>query len=132
LDKIAPPLPGSISLSVSEFPKSVSVNERIRIRAQVKNNSGFTLDSLPPHSVSCSYRWFNFETDAILADEPERASFAEPFENSSELVVEITALTPALPGKYIFVVTMVQETVAWWFDPPSFIYTSAAVIVNQS
>jgi hypothetical protein len=86
LDKIAPPLPGSISLSVSEFPQSVSVNEYIFIRAQVKNNSGFTLDSLPPHQVTCLYRWINFETDAILADEPERTWFAEPFENSTELL----------------------------------------------
>jgi hypothetical protein len=87
---------------------------------------------MPPHHVSCSYRWFNFETDAMLQDEPERTWFAEPFENSSELAVDIPALTPGLPGKYIFVVTMVQEKVAWWFDPPSFIYASAAVIVNQS
>lgn len=115
-----PPLPaaaaGGIGLRVFDRIGRMAAGSRAEVSVEIDNRSAEVLASLAPYPVYLSYRWIqpgmngrgplaNGERTALTAPAPARSRHSQ-----KALVV-----APATPGRYVLVMTLVQEH-QFWFD----------------
>jgi acetolactate synthase I/II/III large subunit len=102
---------------------------RIRIQAEVaaelkadtlqestcslENHGQAILVSAPPNPVHISYRWVNHDDPRVVI-KGVRTPLPEALPPDGERICRFSLRTPAAPGRYRLVVTLVQEHVAWF------------------
>ncbi|MBE9035241.1 hypothetical protein [aff. Roholtiella sp. LEGE 12411] len=98
-------------------PKTLSKDELLKIPLIITNTSNFLWSTIGKHPTNFSYRWLDPTGKLVMFDEDGKRT-ALPFDLSPGESVVINALikTPTNPGKYSLVLTMVQESVAWFID----------------
>ena len=102
-------------IKVFDISKSIPKNTLFQIPVLIKNTSNFIWFNQGKNSVNFSYHWLDANGKLAILD-GERTSL--PFDLSPGATAAINPVikTPPQPGKYNLVLTMVQESVAWFSD----------------
>jgi hypothetical protein len=109
-------LPIELVLDVLEMPLTASKGFHFSARVRLTNNSRVSLKSQVPNPVHLSYHCYS-ETRQIVAFDGMRTRIPTVRVSSAE-EIEMQLAAPSLPGRYLFKITLVQEWVAWFDEPP--------------
>jgi 2-polyprenyl-3-methyl-5-hydroxy-6-metoxy-1,4-benzoquinol methylase len=109
-------LPIGLSLEVQEMPSTASKGSLFSAKVRLANTSRVNLKSQAPNPVHLSYHCYS-ETRQAVAFEGMRTKIPTVRAGSAE-EIEMQLAAPLLPGKYLFRITLVQEWVAWFDEPP--------------
>lgn len=93
--------------------------QTIAVPVTVTNRTRWWLTSTAPYRpIHVAYRWLD-ESGAMAVAEGHRTPFAEPLGPGRSAAFDATVQLPAGPGRYELVVTLVQESIAWFdeLDP---------------
>jgi 2-polyprenyl-3-methyl-5-hydroxy-6-metoxy-1,4-benzoquinol methylase len=109
-------LPIGLSLEVQEMPLTASKGSLFSAKVRLTNKSRVNLKSQVPNPVHLSYHCYS-ETRQIVAFEGRRTRIPTVRVGSAE-EIEMQLAAPSLLGRYLFRITLVQEWVAWFDEPP--------------
>jgi hypothetical protein len=113
------PLPSfASSVAVEGAPQVLRPGESTRVKIRIKNTS----DSVWPaaggdageYRVTASSRWLS--GNQALAGDAARGTFSRDVRPGETEEVWVPVAAPSRPGQYTLVLTLVQETVAWFCD----------------
>jgi Dolichyl-phosphate-mannose-protein mannosyltransferase len=95
--------------------ENLKVGSALRIPVFLKNKSNFIWSNAGRNSTNFSYRWLDVNGKVVVGDGDRTVL---PFDVAPGESAAINAIikTPTKPGNYILVLTMVQESVAWFDD----------------
>ncbi|HLJ45641.1 MAG TPA: methyltransferase domain-containing protein [Bryobacteraceae bacterium] len=125
MPRVTPPI--DVRIELLEMPGAVRRNSRFQARVRLTNNSAVDLKSRPPHPVHLSYHCYSEERQVVAYDGIR--SVIPTLKAGSTEDVEMQLSAPATPGRYLFRVTLVQEWVMWFDEPPqnAFVETWAEI-----
>lgn len=97
------------------------------------NEGSAFLVSAPPNPVHISYRWLDGATRARL-EQPEsrRSRLTFSLAPNSQRAYKFMLRAPSSSGRYVLVVTLVREGVAWFDDVDASNVYSREVLVEES
>jgi len=108
--------PINVALRVLEMPSTVPAGSRFRARVRVTNNSQFDLKACLPNPVHLSYHCYS-ETRQLITFDGLRTELPTAKAGSvADVNMQIAA--PAAGGRFLFRLTLVQEWVRWFDQPP--------------
>jgi len=113
-------LPIGLFLEVQEMPLTASPGSLFSAKVRLINKSHVNLKSQVPNPVHLSYHCYS-ETRQIVAFEGMRTRIPTVRVGSAE-EIEMHFTAPSLPGRYLFRITLVQEWVAWFDEPPQSLF----------
>lgn len=99
--------------AVGEPPKNLTALEQASVRVRVRNDS--------PHSwpggahIRLGNHWLDHSGRTII-DNDGRAELGVELPPGDERSIDLTVRAPALPGRHLLVLDLVQEGVAWFAD----------------
>ncbi|MBF2067137.1 MAG: glycosyltransferase family 39 protein [Calothrix sp. C42_A2020_038] len=86
-----------------------------KIPLLITNKSNFIWSNTGKYPTNFSYRWLAQDGNIIVAD-GERTPLPFKLAPGESAAINAIIKTPSQPGKYTLVLTMVQESVAWFSD----------------
>ncbi len=97
---------------------NLKLGTQTRIPVIIKNTSNFLWSSTEPNPTNFSYRWLDANTRGkpVVVPEGERTPLPYDLAVGESAAINAVIKTPSKPGKYSLVLTMVQESVAWFSD----------------
>ena len=113
-------LPIGLSLEVQEMPLTASKGSHFSARVRLTNKSSVNLKSQVPNPVHLSYHCYS-KTRELVAFDGMRTKIPTVRAGSAE-GIEMQFAAPSLPGRYLFRITLVQEWVAWFDEPPQSLF----------
>ncbi|BAY31819.1 hypothetical protein NIES2107_37050 [Nostoc carneum NIES-2107] len=103
-----------------EYPKSVKINLEKKVPVIVKNTSNFLWSNEGDRPTHLSYKWIGKDPQGNLTYiEGNRTPLPYDVYPGDSVALNAEIITPTIPGKYILIITMVQESVAWFSDKQS-------------
>jgi len=107
----------SQKIYVDKFPNTLDKGTLLKIPVTVTNTSNFLWSTTGKQPTNFSYRWLNASGNlAIFDGNTKRTPLPLDVSPGESAVVNALIKTPTNPGKYSLVLTMVQESVAWFID----------------
>jgi hypothetical protein len=106
---------GGIRLRSATPAVSGAPGQIVEIAVEVSNGSRWWLSSGFRHAVHVSYRWLD-ETGAPTGIEGRRTNLPQPLAPGRSSRLPVTVELPSAPGRYMLVLTLVQEQFAWLDD----------------
>ncbi|MHC5744432.1 MAG: hypothetical protein ACYTXT_21575, partial [Nostoc sp.] len=97
---------------------TVKVDSTLRIPIFLKNKSNFVWYNSGPNPTNFSYRWLDASGKLVVAD-GDRTILPFDVDPGESAAINAVIKTPTNSGKYTLILTMVQETVAWFSDKES-------------
>jgi UDP-3-O-[3-hydroxymyristoyl] glucosamine N-acyltransferase len=114
-----PPLPAlvaaNVDLRVSHTIRRMAVASQTEAQVEIENRSAETLASLDPYPVHLSYHWLEAGTRTCRVFDGVRTRLTAEVRSRSRHSQKIHVLAPPEPGRYVLVLTLVQEG-QFWFD----------------
>ncbi|MEH2049706.1 hypothetical protein [Nostoc sp.] len=107
-------------IKVFEYPRKMGINLQKKVPIILRNTSNFLWSNKGEKPTNLSYRWIGIDSQGKLTNiEGNRTQL--PFDVSPGESVAINAVitAPTIPGEYTLILTMVQETVAWFSEKQS-------------
>lgn len=98
--------------------ETVKVGSTLRLPIFLKNKSNFIWSNAGLNPTNFSYRWLDASDKLVVAD-GDRTILPFDLAPGESAAINAVIKTPAIPGKYTLVLTMVQESVAWFSDKQS-------------
>ncbi|MEH1829638.1 MAG: hypothetical protein V7L22_30595 [Nostoc sp.] len=107
-------------MKVFEYPKNMVINLQAKLPIIVKNTSSFLWSSKGEKPTNFSYRWTGIDSEGKLINiEGNRTQLPYDVASGESVAINAVITAPTTPGKYTLILTMVQETVAWFSDKQS-------------
>ncbi|MEH2139782.1 COG1470 family protein [Nostoc sp.] len=107
-------------ITLFEYPKIMRINLPVKIPIVVKNTSNFLWSIKGDKPTNLSYKWIGIDSQGKLTNiEGNRTQLPFDIAPGESAAINAVIKPPALPGKYTLILTMVQETVAWFSDKQS-------------
>ncbi len=107
----------SQEMSISQFPNNLNKGTLLKIPVFVKNTSNFLWSIRGESATNFSYRWLDTNGNLVIFDgNSERTAIPFDISPGESAVINALIKTPTNSGKYSLVLTMVQESVAWFID----------------
>ena len=97
----------------ASVPRELAASTIHECACTVQNAGGAILVSAPPNPVHIAYRWLP-QGDHRRALEGGRSALPEALPPRAVRTCKFSLKTPAEPGQYTLVITLVQEQVAWF------------------
>jgi hypothetical protein len=97
---------------------TLKVDSTLRIPIFLKNKSNFIWSNAGFNPTNFSYRWLDASGKLVVAD-GDRTILPFDVAPGESAAINAFIKTPTKPGKYTLILTMVQETVAWFSDKQS-------------
>ncbi|MEO8597397.1 MAG: methyltransferase domain-containing protein [Candidatus Solibacter sp.] len=111
---IAPPI--DLSLELLRVPAEALQGSRFNVRVRLTNRSCISLRSRPPNPVEFTCHCYAMDGETAGFDGARTTFNAVPPGTTGDFDVCVQA--PAAAGKFRFRVTLVQESVMWFHQPP--------------
>jgi len=109
-------------VSIQRGVTTLSAGQRASVLVKVRNASGgvwLARDSPDgTHQVTLGNKWLD-ESGRILINDDGRTPLPQDLAPGGELELELQIRAPATPGKYLLMLDLVQEHVAWFFEKGS-------------
>jgi SAM-dependent methyltransferase len=115
-------------LEILEMPAVVWAGVRFRARVRLRNDSGVDLRSRGPNPVHLSYHIYLEDGSALVYDGDRTLLPTARPGSVHELEMDIAA--PSRPGRFLFRLTLVQEQVRWFDQPPESILADQWIQVH--
>ncbi len=77
--------------------------------------------SAHPYPVHLAYHWLRADGEYFIFD-GERTRIIPDARSGASDIYEMTVTAPAVPGKYVLRITLVQEWIGWFDQPPHRVY----------
>lgn len=120
-----------LALRALEIPATVRTGARFRARLRLTNNSGVDLKSCLPNPVHLSYHCYS-ETLQLISFEGLRTKLPAAIRAGSVVDVDMQIAAPSSAGRFLFRLTLVQEWVRWFDQPPQDLFADAWVeVINN-
>lgn len=104
-------------IKLFEEPKRVDHNSTFNLPVFVKNTSNFLWSNEGEKPTNFSYRWIDASGNlAIFDGDGDRTALPGNLQPGESVALNATVRSPNKPGKYKLILTMVQESVAWFND----------------
>ena len=101
----------------ADVPAEAEPGERLTVTAIVTNESPQPWPADPPTDGTCRIRlgnhWLTAAGSAVALDDG-RSELPKTLRPGKSASIALTATVPAAPGRYLFVLDLVQEDVAWF------------------
>jgi hypothetical protein len=120
--------PLDVSLECWEMPSSVRAADRFRVPVRLRNNSSVELKSRSPNPVHLSYHWYSAHGELVTFDGIRTP--IPPILPGGNRDLEMNVSAPSGSGKFRLRVTLVQELVRWFDDPPQFLFVDSWIDVT--
>lgn len=126
----------SLQLEVAQFPAVVAVGEEFEVLVALTNHTGLVLNSYGPNPVHLTYHWLDETAQTYLVYEGVRSKLFPPLGQRREC--GRSGATPAatyplrirglhVGGCYTLRVTLVQEAVQWFDQPPISLFQDISI-----
>ena len=103
-----------IEIAVRQAHVAGEPSETLGVPITVANRTRWWLTSTAPYRpIHVAYRWLD-ESGAVAVPEGHRTPFAEPLGPGRSTAFDAIVQLPAVAGRYVLVVTLVQESIAWF------------------
>lgn len=127
-----PPLPiEKVKIVLKDYPREVNINSEFEIQLAIENHSNFVFHSNGFTPVHIAYHWMNKQATNYIVFDGERTKIFPPLDKAKpmlfkSLLCQITKQTYTAKvkslsekGNYTLRVTLVQEGVRWFDEPPT-------------
>lgn len=116
---VMPPLPlqavAQIGIRVLRGARGMVPGESAQVSLEIDNRSSEVLATMPPYPVHVSYHWLEAGTRRRRVFDGQRTPLSAAVRPRSRHSQEARVLAPLQPGRYLLVLTLVQEH-QFWFD----------------
>ncbi|MEH2365195.1 hypothetical protein [Nostoc sp.] len=104
-------------IKVFDYPKIMVINLQNKVPIIVKNTSNFLWSNKGDKPTNLSYKWIGIDSQGKSTNiEGNRTQLPFDIAPGESLAINAVIKPPTIPGKYTLILTMVQETVAWFSD----------------
>jgi hypothetical protein len=103
-----------IRISTDSYPEKVSAREVFYLPVTIKNASGETLSSLPPHPINVSYHWLKQDTAEPAVFDGVRTNLPRLLVPGGRCQLSAKVEAPSTPGLYECAIMLVQEGCRWF------------------
>jgi 2-polyprenyl-3-methyl-5-hydroxy-6-metoxy-1,4-benzoquinol methylase len=121
---------GDVALRILRFPDSVTPGMTFSVEVQLVNHSTVDLKSYPPYPVSISYHWLDSPTGQYVTFEGARNSLYPALRGGTEERYEALVIAPTETGEFCLRMTLLQEFIQWFDQPPLGVFADAIVVVK--
>jgi UDP-3-O-[3-hydroxymyristoyl] glucosamine N-acyltransferase len=129
-----PPLPlhavAKIGLRLPERFHRMPAGAATQVSVEIDNRSAEWLASVAPYPVHLSYHWLESGTGQCHVFDGERTRLIAAVRPRSRHSQEMRVLAPREPGRYVLVLTMVQEGKVWFDQIPQPVAIECPVTVD--
>lgn len=126
-----PPIDSAdIKLSVRQYPRTIPVDRAFNITVEITNATPHILNSCDPHPVYIAYHWMDKNASAIVVFDGQRTPLIPALRPSATERYEATVRSPERAGKYVLRVTLLQEHVRWFEEPPTMLANDLLIAVH--
>jgi len=110
--------PSSMRIRIDAMaPKHACVGEEFSVSYDLINLANGWLVSSPPNAVSASYRWFDFAGKQVGKDSTSlRTPLPHTLPPGETLRSRVRVMPPRRAGEFHLLLTLVQESTAWFCD----------------
>jgi cyclopropane fatty-acyl-phospholipid synthase-like methyltransferase len=119
-----------LSLAAEQVPGQVHANSDFHVKVTLKNSTKALLNSFMPNPVRISYHWLNSQGSNSIVYDGLRTNLFPALRPGHTRAYLVNVQTPAHPGSYILRMTLVQEFVRWFDDPPFNLMADLSVVVK--
>ncbi|MEK7403806.1 MAG: class I SAM-dependent methyltransferase [Acidobacteriota bacterium] len=127
---LEPLRPGEVSLVLTQAPARAAAGQCFDCSVLVGNESGAVLQSLPPNPMHIAYHWLDEEAGRALVFDGLRTRLWPPLCHGRSMCYVVPVRAPELPGRHRLRLTLVQEGVRWFDQPPTNLYADALVLIE--
>jgi acetolactate synthase-1/2/3 large subunit len=101
----------------AELPSHVVPDSLIEQECTIENLGGAILVSAPPNPIHLSYKWIDPDSGLKLeGTEGLRSKLPHSLPPQRSAICKMKIRTPAVEGRFLLRVTLVQEEIAWFDD----------------
>ncbi len=120
----------SLRLRIVNVGKQCACRDVIEILVEVSNAGPHVWSSGPPNPLVISYHWVDKSGETVVFDgwRSEIQPILQPF-SAGRFRAHIVA--PATPGAYTLRITLVQEFVRWFDNPPLVCFEDVSILVEN-
>ncbi|MCP3709230.1 sulfotransferase family 2 domain-containing protein [Paraburkholderia sp. CNPSo 3274] len=127
---IAGPARTQIKVTILDAPSRVPANQQFRAEISLHNSSCYQLASRGSNPVHVSYHWLDGERSQVVVFDGERTRLPASLIPGEDQNVRVSAIAPAVPGRYFLRLTLVQEGIGWLDDGDSGAFCDVEVAVE--
>jgi len=128
------PLPevglSGINLAVRQVPCEILAGNAAFLTLELVNGSPYVLASCPPYPVHISYHWLDPGTSVTVIPDGTRSAIKPPLGPGTRASFRVKVNSPSKPGSYILRVSLVQEFIRWFDEPPTSVMTDVAIRIR--
>lgn len=100
---------------IDEISDSMTLNTQYKFKIKVENTGGLTWSRNGDSPVYLGYHWIDFNSKEMVVFDGKRSIIPEDgVDVGSEIVFDLTVMSPSEPGEYILQIDLVQEGVTWF------------------
>ena len=107
-----------IQLRVSNVPTVVAPASEFSVLVHMSNESPSAISSCPPNPIHISYHWLQEDAHGILVFDGERSGIKPPLYSGARRHLNVRVRAPMQTGTFVLRLTLVQELVRWFDNPP--------------
>jgi hypothetical protein len=119
-----------VKVAVLRVPPEVAVKESFAVDVRLSNQSRYLMSSRAPNPVHVAYHWLELESKQAVVFDGERTRLPASLMPGEEQEMQARVVAPAVAGRYVLRVTLVQEGIAWLDDGNSSAFGDVEVTVG--
>jgi hypothetical protein len=121
---------GALRLWILSVPSTCRCGKVVEAIVEVFNGGTGLWHSAPPNPLFLSYHWLTEAGDPCIFD-GWRSEIRPPLQRFSAERFRMHVLAPVAAGVYTLRITLVQESVCWFDDPPLSCWEDVRVVVED-
>jgi acetolactate synthase I/II/III large subunit len=126
------PLSGALlRLEPVEVPCVVRADSDFQCRVMFENRSPHRLQSISPNPVFFSYHWIVPRGGEVAVFDGVRTRLAPAVPSGSRVFQNVNVHAPRAAGRYLLQLTLVQERVRWFDEPPTRLSAEMNILVSN-
>lgn len=121
-----------IQLSFETAPRALLAGATAFVRVRVKNDlRDVALGTWLPFPLHLGYRWRSSDSAQFATTGVGRTPLFQPVAPASTGSLSARIVAPAVPGRYVLRITLVQESLRWLDDTPAAVFCDVEVVVTR-
>jgi hypothetical protein len=101
----------------ADIPATLSASALVELECSIENLGQAILVSVPPNPVHVSYKWFHADSgQRVEGMEGLRTKLPRALLPHQALSCKLNVETPGAVGRFVLLLTLVQEHIAWFDD----------------
>ena len=120
---------GLLHLEPIEVPSVVRAGSKFQCRILVENCSPHRMQSVSPNPVHFSYHWAMSPGGEVAVFDGVRTRLSPTVPGGKRVLQTVDIHAPQTAGRYLLQLTLVQERVRWFDEPPTNLSAGMNILV---